>query len=142
MAVIEAMMSVWTPPSNAQQADGRLGGNARHPGVVAFESHFGLCPGAGWVVPSALLPRVCFLSSSASFFFFILRRMGKNKAVRSSPHFHVFSYASCVDLTQLLSQPTFWVFVFDMSATMTTVLTPPQYYNKVIIIPVWLLPPM
>ena len=30
--------------------------------------------------------------------------MGKNKALRSSPHFHVFSYASCVDLTQLLSQ--------------------------------------
>ena len=38
-------------------------------------------------------------------FFFILRRMGKNKALRSSPHFHVFPYASCVDLTQLLSQP-------------------------------------
>ena len=37
--------------------------------------------------------------------FFILRRMGKNKAFRSSPHFHVFPYASCVDFTQLLSQP-------------------------------------
>ena len=24
----------------------------------------------------------------------------------SSPHFHVFSYASCIDLTQLLSQPS------------------------------------
>ena len=35
------------------------------------------------------------------FFFFILRRMGKT----NSPHFHVFSYASCVDLTQLPSQP-------------------------------------
>ena len=31
--------------------------------------------------------------------------MGKNKALVSSPHFHVFSCASCVDLTQLLSQP-------------------------------------
>ena len=33
------------------------------------------------------------------FSLFILGRMGKK------PHFHVFSYASCVDLTQLLSQP-------------------------------------
>ena len=39
------------------------------------------------------------------YFLFILRRMGKIKLYRSSPHFHVFSYASCVDLTQLLSQP-------------------------------------
>ena len=43
-----------------------------------------------------------------SFFcFFFLRRMGKRtKLSLSSPHFHVFSYASCVDLTQLLSQPS------------------------------------
>ena len=35
------------------------------------------------------------------FFFNILRRMGQNK-----PHFHVLSYASCVDLTQLPSRPS------------------------------------
>ena len=49
----------------------------------------------------------CFTTfADRSFFSFllILRRMGKKKRF-SSPHFHVFSYASCVDLTQLLSQP-------------------------------------
>ena len=40
------------------------------------------------------------------YFFFILRRMGKNKALAHPTSFRVFSYASCVDLTQLLSQPT------------------------------------
>ena len=40
------------------------------------------------------------------FFFFILRRIEKIKKYRfSSPHFHVFLYASWVDLTQLLPQP-------------------------------------
>ena len=47
------------------------------------------------------MPSVIPGSMVSTFFFFILRRMGKNKASRSSPHFHVFSYASCVDLTQL-----------------------------------------
>ena len=39
------------------------------------------------------------------FFFSSSGGWGKIKLFRSSPHFHVFSYASCVDLTQLLSQP-------------------------------------
>ena len=39
-----------------------------------------------------------------SFFFFIFRRMGEKKCF-GSPHFHFFSYVSCVDLTQFLSQP-------------------------------------
>ena len=39
-----------------------------------------------------------------SFFFFYPPADGEKKSF-SSPHFHVFSYASCVDLTRLLSQP-------------------------------------
>ena len=50
--------------------------------------------------------RLCARSRAQTysfFFFFILRRMGKNKQQSfSSPRFHVFSYASCVDLTQML----------------------------------------
>ena len=38
------------------------------------------------------------------FFFLILQRMGKNKALAHHTSTY-FSYASCVDLTQLLSQP-------------------------------------
>ena len=38
-------------------------------------------------------------------FFFFLSSGGWEKYSFSSPHFHVFSYASCVDLTHLLSQP-------------------------------------
>ena len=38
------------------------------------------------------------------FFFFNPPADGEKKSF-SSPHFRVFSYASCVDLTQLLSQP-------------------------------------
>ena len=39
------------------------------------------------------------------FFFFFYPPADGEKYSFSSPHFHVFSYASCVDLTQLLSQP-------------------------------------
>ena len=38
------------------------------------------------------------------FFFFNPPADGEKKSF-SSPQFHVFSYASCVDLTQLISQP-------------------------------------
>ena len=38
-------------------------------------------------------------------FFFFHPPADGEKLSFSSPHFHVFSYASCVDLTQLLSQP-------------------------------------
>ena len=38
------------------------------------------------------------------FFFLILRRMGERKGLAHHTS-SVFSYASCVDLTQLLSQP-------------------------------------
>ena len=38
-------------------------------------------------------------------FFFYPPADGEKYSFRSSPHVHVFSYASCVDLTQLLSQP-------------------------------------
>ena len=38
------------------------------------------------------------------FFFFNLTADGEKQSF-GSPHFHVFSYAWCVDLTQLLSQP-------------------------------------
>ena len=39
------------------------------------------------------------------FLFFFYPPVDGEKSSFSSPHFHVFSYASCVDLTQLLSQP-------------------------------------
>ena len=45
---------------------------------------------------------VCF---PQLFFFFFYPPADGEKYSFSSPHFHVFSYASCVDLTQLLSQP-------------------------------------
>ena len=48
---------------------------------------------------------VCIVFLETSFIFFFCPPADGEKQSLSSPHFHVFSYASCVDLTQLLSQP-------------------------------------
>ena len=45
------------------------------------------------------------IAVSVFFFFFFYPPADGEKYSFSSPHFHVFSYASCVDLTPLLSQP-------------------------------------
>ena len=48
----------------------------------------------------------CTINTTKSFFFFfILRGIGQKKASAHRTYFHVFSYGSCVDSAQLLSQP-------------------------------------
>ena len=53
------------------------------------------------------LPTFSFAATGKPFFFFFFLSSGGWGKIKSfsSPHFRVFSYASCVDLTQLLSQP-------------------------------------
>ena len=53
----EAMMSVWTPPSEMPQVDNTPGSNALDPLFDAFGTSFGCCPDARWVMSSALLVR-------------------------------------------------------------------------------------
>ena len=45
--------------------------------------------------------------------------MGKNKALFSSPHFHVFSYASCIDLTQLGKIRVCFVVIVTLAGTVS-----------------------
>ena len=47
----------------------------------------------------------CGVTAFVFFCFFFYSPADGEKQSFSSPHFHVFSYASCVDLTKLLSQP-------------------------------------
>ena len=52
-------------------------------------------------------PHICQRPISLSLFLFCFSSSGGwGKTSLSSPHFHVFSYASCVNLAQLLSQPS------------------------------------
>ena len=49
-----------------------------------------------------------------SFFFSSSGGWVEKNSFKSSPHFHVFPYASCVDLTQLLLQPNASCSTFSM----------------------------
>ena len=53
----------------------------------------------------APLPKLAGISMFGEHFFFFCPPADGEKFRISSPHFHVFSYASCVYLTQFLSQP-------------------------------------
>ena len=53
---------------------------------------------------TAVYENVLWVQNFFLFFFFHSPADGEKYSF-SSPYFHVFSYASCVDLTQLLSQP-------------------------------------
>ena len=74
---------------------------ARFRGVVHKQSSGALMGTA----PAPDLVNGCAIMHELDFFFFFYPPADGEKYSFSSPHFHVFSYASCVDFTQLLSQP-------------------------------------